>query len=147
MIAATVETSLAVDTVEAFRSEPTVAAGCGAMYYDKVDTAAAVQAELWQTVCGDVAAGGGNGLRDYDWVRHEQRVYLRVEIAERTVRTANRRQLLSRPFAGVSALGRSGYSEFHQEHATVRDNPLSRLSGECWRMLGLCSGNRVQPVP
>lgn len=110
MIAATVETSLAVDTVEAFRSEPTVAAGCGAMYYDKVDTAAAVQAELWQTVCGDVAAGGGNGLRDYDWVRHEQRVYLRVEIAERTVRTENRRQLLSRPFAGVSALGRSGYS-------------------------------------
>lgn len=70
MIAATVETSLAMDVVEAFRSEPTVAAGCGTMYYDKVDTAATIQTKLWQTVYGDVTAGGGNGLRDYDWMRH-----------------------------------------------------------------------------
>lgn len=147
MIAAIVETSLTVDVVEAFRGEPAVAAGCSAMYYNKVDTAATVQAELWQTVCGGTAAGCGSGLRDYDWMRHGQRGYLRVEIAERTVRTANRRQLLSRLFAGVSAPGLSGYSGFHQERATVRDTPLSRLSGECWRMPELCSGNRVRPVP
>ena len=45
VIAATGETALAVDAVEAFRSKPAVAAGSGAVHYNQVDVAAAVQPE------------------------------------------------------------------------------------------------------
>lgn len=71
VIAAAFETSLAVDAVEAFRSKLAVAPGSGAMHYDKVDAAVAVQDEYRQIGGRHRTEGGRNGLGNGNGLWHK----------------------------------------------------------------------------
>lgn len=70
MIAATVETTLQVFTLQFIGSKTMIAAGGGAMHYDKVDRTDAIQAQPGHTVGWHCGQAGGYGLANDDRFLH-----------------------------------------------------------------------------
>lgn len=73
VIAATFEVTAAVFRLQVIGGKTAVAAGGGAMHYDQVDTADAVQTKGRYAVGGHHADGDGDRLADDDWL-HELRI-------------------------------------------------------------------------
>lgn len=141
VVSASGESALAVEAVECFRCEATIAAGGGTMYYDQIDSAGGVEAQLLQAVGGHHADGGRDGLGDkycfgHNWLKgfrlaNENLLAHLINEASRMVlihvRTVSRRRRLSGLFDEASIRGRSGDNGCRRGLAAVRGNLLSRL--------------------